>query len=590
MHALRFAQVSFLLAALAHSATAQVTAEWERFLAASANPNLAIEACASRSGGGFYAAGAEYEDLVNIPGPNYVSADAFLLRLDDAGQVVWSRTANVASLALTQPVVVATDSAGAAYLGYRAGTPRIVKYAEDGVELWSRAVAGATSFVRGGLRATIGGTIVGVVVSGGTQLAVVGFDAAGNPLYTTTPVSTTSQPGVAAIDAVGRAAAHSPTEIFVVQPGGSLGWSAPLDFTVHALEFGGNGELAAAGNDASNDPIVRLYDVAGNVLWTRVAPQGQSALWSSVAFDRWGGVALAGTGGSSIDASDALVALYAADGTPAWLRAWDGAGFGDAFERVLVTSTGEVHVAGRTYATSANPYYQTQRNLVVAEWNRAGGLSWTHVAAAPWKTCAALLEGAGGSIVSFGGRYQQNFVNPGDTPTAAHVLSLRPQARALCFGDTQSAACPCGNASSPGAQEGCANSTGHGSRLLPGGIASLSADTLTLTVVGTTPSAPGLYFQGSIGPSPTTFGDGLRCAGGALLRLFTRQATGGTSSVPSPGDPSVSARAAAAGDLLVPGATRVYQVHHRDLNAAFCPPPVGASSNASSAVLVTWGV
>jgi acetyl esterase/lipase len=152
----------------------------------------------------------------------------------------------------------------------------------------------------------------------------------------------------------------------------------------------------------------------------------------------------------------------------------------------------------------------------------------------------------------------------------------------MCFGDGAGAACPCGNTSPPGAAAGCRNSLGVGARLIAHGTASLAQDTLLLVGNGM-PDSSALYFQGSTaldaGGIGQPFGDGLRCAGGLVVRLRTVTNAGGGSSHPGPGDLPVSVR----GAIAAPG-TRWYQVWYRNA-VGFCTP---ATFNLSNAVRVDW--
>jgi hypothetical protein len=158
----------------------------------------------------------------------------------------------------------------------------------------------------------------------------------------------------------------------------------------------------------------------------------------------------------------------------------------------------------------------------------------------------------------------------------------------FCAGDGTSGACPCGNSGLPG--HGCQNSVGSGGSLLTDtGAASLSSDTLQFQAAGELPTALSIILQGDIAIAPANFGDGLRCAGGALKRLYVKNASGGVVSAPETGDPSVSVRSAAQGDTIPAGATRIYQVYYRDPSASFCPAPVGNTFNVSNAVAVVWG-
>ena len=149
-------------------------------------------------------------------------------------------------------------------------------------------------------------------------------------------------------------------------------------------------------------------------------------------------------------------------------------------------------------------------------------------------------------------------------------------------------ACPCGNQGLPG--HGCQNSAGTGGAHLSAvGEASLASDSVVLTATGERPSALSIVLQGTRAIAPVAFGDGLRCAGGTLKRLYVKSAVAGTVVAPGTGDPSITARSAALGDAIGLGATRVCQVHYRDGAPGFCPAPAGSSFNATNAVAVAWG-
>jgi hypothetical protein len=174
----------------------------------------------------------------------------------------------------------------------------------------------------------------------------------------------------------------------------------------------------------------------------------------------------------------------------------------------------------------------------------------------------------------------------GVTHIDGHVyVSTRaePAPTAVCFGTA--AACPCANAGAAG--HGCQNSFGTGGALLGAtGSAIVSADTLLLTVssLPLTNQLP-TFFQGTSVPNGgagTGFGDGLRCAGGASIRLGTRTATNGTVSLGFgiAGDPPISVK----GAVPALGATRTYQVIYRNVQA-YCTPSL---FNLSNGLTVIW--
>jgi hypothetical protein len=153
----------------------------------------------------------------------------------------------------------------------------------------------------------------------------------------------------------------------------------------------------------------------------------------------------------------------------------------------------------------------------------------------------------------------------------------------FCFGDGSGTACPCGNASNASDESGCMNSLGQAGKLRALGLASIANDTLTLNG-SQMPNSSALYFQGTTrqnGGMGVTFGDGLRCAGGSILRLSTKMNTGGGSQYPTGADLPISQRG-----NLAPGDTRHYQVWYRNA-ASFC---TASTFNLTNGVTIVWDV
>jgi Tol biopolymer transport system component len=180
-------------------------------------------------------------------------------------------------------------------------------------------------------------------------------------------------------------------------------------------------------------------------------------------------------------------------------------------------------------------------------------------------------------------------VVPNDTNgfADAFVRSCTIVPTAFCFGDGSGAACPCGNSGSPG--HGCENSAATGGALLSAtGQSSLSADTLTLVSSAELPTALSIPSQGTAAINPVFFGDGLRCTGGSLKRLYEKNAVGGVVSVPQAGDLSISARSAQLGDVIASGSTRYYYTYYRDPSTTFCATPPGNTWNVTNNLAVVW--
>ncbi|MFN0006992.1 MAG: choice-of-anchor J domain-containing protein [Planctomycetota bacterium] len=156
--------------------------------------------------------------------------------------------------------------------------------------------------------------------------------------------------------------------------------------------------------------------------------------------------------------------------------------------------------------------------------------------------------------------------------------------RRSCFGDGTAAACPCGNSSAVGDKAGCLNSLGLGGKLRGSGVASIAHDTLRLAGWDM-PNTTVFYYQGASlwnGGMGFAFGDGLSCVAGPIRRLGTTTNSGGESSYPLSGGPSVSVR----GQISAPGA-RWYQARYRNHAADFCTPD---TFNSTNVVKVNWAL
>jgi hypothetical protein len=115
-------------------------------------------------------------------------------------------------------------------------------------------------------------------------------------------------------------------------------------------------------------------------------------------------------------------------------------------------------------------------------------------------------------------------------------------------------------------------------------------DSLVFTTSGERSTATSIVLQGTNSPpAGIVYGQGVRCVGGSLKRLFTKPASGGSITAPNfgAGDPTVSARSAAKGDVIQPGQIRWYLVYYRDpIVLGGCP--AGSTLNATQTGEVLW--
>jgi hypothetical protein len=154
-----------------------------------------------------------------------------------------------------------------------------------------------------------------------------------------------------------------------------------------------------------------------------------------------------------------------------------------------------------------------------------------------------------------------------------------------CSGDDSGTPCPCANPS-PGLNvEGCRNSVNgiNGGRLEVTGNANLSNDSILLRALRLPATSPLLFFQGTQRVNNGVgdlFGDGLRCAGGSVVRIGTHAAVNGQVEFPLQSDPPVSVR----GGVMIPS-LRTYQGWYRNA-ASFC---TSAAFNLTNGWELIWG-
>ena len=180
--------------------------------------------------------------------------------------------------------------------------------------------------------------------------------------------------------------------------------------------------------------------------------------------------------------------------------------------------------------------------------------------------------------------YVQGFVDQ-CIVQGVQLVRLDPDVLVQCPGDGTLAPCPCANSGQSG--RGCDNSAATGGAELDFS-GNTTPDTLVLHATGMLPSASAIFLQGTANVGPLPFGDGLRCAGGLLKRLYLKSASASAASAPQPGDLSITQRSAALGDPIPIGDRRYYQVYYRDPSPSFCPAPSGATYNITNSLRVFW--
>ena len=156
--------------------------------------------------------------------------------------------------------------------------------------------------------------------------------------------------------------------------------------------------------------------------------------------------------------------------------------------------------------------------------------------------------------------------------------------QAFCAGDQQDIffqPCPCDNAGDLG--HGCANSTNAAGALLAVTGQTDPVDTIHLnaTLMPTTASA--IFLKGDANASGgISFGDGVRCVDGSLIRLGTLTSVAGACSYPTGAQTAVSVRGATP---IGSGLVAYYQTYYRNAASTFCPPE---TFNVTNGFIITW--
>jgi hypothetical protein len=360
------------------------------------------------------------------------------------------------------------------------------------------------------------------------------------------------------------------------------GMDGPPYVQVHALATfdDGSGPALYAGG---------YFTSAGGVIGTAYVARWDGAAWSSVGggmneavyalevFDDGSGPALY-AGGNFTSAGGTAAARIARWNGTTWSAV--GAGMNSAVHALepYDGGFGPALLAGGLFTVADG-----SAAIGVARWN---GASWAGLG-------AGVGSSVGGGVFALAGFDDgsdgaADLYAAGSFNTAGGIPSINiaewfgcPFATAYCFGDGSGTACPCGNDSPAGGQAGCLSSVLTGGKLTGSGAPSLSADGLHLNG-SQMPNSSVLYFQGTTqvaGGAGAAFGDGLRCAGGSVIRMGTVMNTGGASIFPSAGGVPISVK----GHVLAPG-TREYQAWYRN-SAPFC---TSAVFNSTNAVRVSW--
>ena len=596
-----------MLAGVAAPMSAQVTVNWSARQDGGLSQSDYAHSLAAASDGSVYMAGRTFNLTSGSPPPP-PTTDALLTKLSGSGQVLWTQRWNGILSGDERLERVALDPSGvvwcAGYAGGYNGTSYqisslLLRYDSTGALLSSRTMGDANgpNNVRS-LLVTPSGIVYGCGHDGasGGDAVVWRF----LPDGTTAWMARIPEIYAGAYDTAYELALGPSGEVYVsgllgtvaggtgqdssafvarVAPSGSVAWvrttaGAPGQASVwYSLAANSQGQVCAVGTifsaTTAQDGVALLYDSNGTQLVRSNFMSSGADYARGVAVDLWGRFFVGADGAFGTTGRDFALELVSAQGV-LWRHVVDGGGAGDdSLRKVCVLTSGDLVAAGSGPSAAGSG-----TDALLLGLDASGTLRWRRnlTSSGAEQVFACVPRSDGGFVV--GGWLDSADVANSNDQWAAQIQRT---ARAFCSGDA-AAACPCGNASAPELQAGCANSLGVGARLVDEGQSSLSQDGLVLRVTGL-PNSSALVFQGTTASNGLVFGDGLRCATGVVTRLATRQAVAGGLTYPVSGEPTVSAR----GSVVLPG-TRTYQIWYRN-SASFCTQ---STFNLTNGLLVEW--
>ncbi len=471
-----------------------------------------------------------------------------------SGVQVTSTTAFVAA-----PKVTGASNGDLVVAWTESNLTRVMRLLPNGGTAWAAPVDFAPpvgNYSASDLHATGDDVILSIVHQTGSSfmspkhLRAQKLDPSGAPLWGATPL--------AVFDGGSLQVGNFPVFITDGSGGAVFSWYSTSPLQCYAQRILANGSEAFPHNGSAG---------SSDLVGTRVSPSVAFDAVSSQTYLFWeeqnGAQSLSGLSGQKFDAIGSAQwgatgsALIPLSGTEInWVRTlitaggayvfWHEApGFGNhSGHGAVIDSSGAFAVGPTTYAST--PSNKT-------------------------RLAAALLT-SGDAVLAWG----DDRVDAGDVL----MQNMRPDGSLggalpysqYCFG----IACPCGN---DDASAGCANGLGSGALLAASGSASAMSSSLVLTGSSLPANQPGLYFQGVNALNAGNglpFGDGLRCAGGSIVRLQVRVSDGLGNSMTSSN--------IALGGAVVPGDTLHYQLWYRDPIGTVC----GSSFNLTNGVTVTW--
>ena len=351
------------------------------------------EAVAVDGSGNIYITGDTYGPL---GGPNQGLTDAFLVKYDGSGALVWAR--QTGSIVHDRSRGIAIDGAGSSYIaGWTEGDlggPNqgesdafIVKHDANGTLQWARQVGSSPGLFQD------------------DWAHAVAVDAAGNSYSAGYTYGDLGAPSVGSSDAF----------VVACDSGGTVQWTqqigTPSQDRGRGIAIDGSGNVYLAGytggdlggpSQYNDDAFVVKYDNGGTVQWARQIGSSEYDSAVGIAADASGNTFITGytdgdLAGPNQGGADAFVAMFDSSGTLQWTRQI-GSGHVDRAHGIAIDGSGNVYITGYTYGELGGPGHGLADAFIVA-YDTSGAVRWTRQMGTPYNDHAyGIAVDDGGTI------------------------------------------------------------------------------------------------------------------------------------------------------------------------------------------------
>lgn len=343
-----------------------------------------------------------------------LSKDILLVKLNNSGDTIWTRTFNGPGNGPDEATAITLDiSNNILITGYQKGSGTgydiiTLKYNESGSLLWSTTYNYTTNeFDRGNAIITdnlnnvyiAGQSDKDITLNNNDDFIVAKYNASGVQQWvkrTNGIGNSTDRPSAIALDAnndvyvTGRSSNGSDDDYLTAKYNGATGaelWTNYFDRTHHDRATAiicntatSNIYVTGRSNNGNNyDYVTICYNSGGTKLWQSIFDYVDDDRATNIGLDNAGNIYI--TGQSDIDASaigvnyDILTVKYNSSGVQQFAQSFGGVAGGDDIPSgMIVTGTGNIYIAG----TSDNdPSVNIEQDIIGLKYNNAGSLQWS---------------------------------------------------------------------------------------------------------------------------------------------------------------------------------------------------------------------